>query len=695
MSVNEMDIFGFMYEQYHLPNKLKLFEAFSGIGCQRMAFDRLTIDYEMVGISEVDKDSILSYGAIHTDMHDITQKLTKEEMVTILQKKKVGYDFKKKKNTINMHKKREIIEKYFIADQLSHNYGDISSIDGKDLPQTDIFTYSFPCTDLSKAGKQKGLNDTRSGLVYEVLRILQQLNDLDRLPKVLIMENVVDLVQTKFIRQFQAIQLELEKLGYSNYTEILNAKNYGVAQNRDRVFMVSILGEYSYEFPKPIKLEKRLKDYLEDNVDEKYYLSDKALNGVLSTQFNCSSLEARIEKDGIMPTLCARDYKDPKLVIEPTICASRGRENGQELEIKNDGISNALTTVQKDNYLLVPEATKKGYAEAHEGDGIYINRPHQKRGCVQKGMIQTIKASGQDVGVVVEPKRIGGLYDNENGRHQAGSIWDKDAISPTIDTMQGGHRQPFIVEDKKDMLKTTLCNQLIVNDLENILYNILDLCYNIDEKEIDKYGKSKSLLQILWQEIGKKEIWKEIRGFFCFQEKEILQQDLYEKRLFKSGDKQPNIFKCTHNSEKNKQPNFEKDSLRNLWIKIKYRYTPQRWELSEQQFRKLDMLMQELPQQKTQDTEILQNMWQKDEGVRLLRQTLSALQEIWKPIIYKEQNKGLRIRKLCPIECWRLMGIDDECFNKAEKVCSNSQLYKQAGNGIVVDVFMEIVRNLI
>jgi len=220
------DIFSFMYDKYHLPDKPKLFESFSGIGCQRIAFDRLGIDYEMVGISEIDKYALQSYMAIHGD---------------------------------------------------TKNYGSICDIKGKDLPQIDVFTYSFPCTDLSKAGKQKGLNDTRSGLVYEVLRILQELKVEGRLPNVLIMENVVDLVQTKFIRQFQQIQLELEQLGYTNYTQTLNAKNYGVVQNRDRVFMVSILGEYSYEFPRPIILNKCLNDYLVDDPELNTYLSEKMI----------------------------------------------------------------------------------------------------------------------------------------------------------------------------------------------------------------------------------------------------------------------------------------------------------------------------------------------------------------------------------------------------------------------------------
>ena len=118
-----MNIFELLHEPYHLPTKVKLFEAFSGIGCQRMAFERANIDYEVVGISEIDKYALKSYEVMHGDCP---------------------------------------------------NFGSITEIKGQDLPQIDVFTWSFPCTDLSKAGKQKGLTNTRSGLVYEVLRILQE-----------------------------------------------------------------------------------------------------------------------------------------------------------------------------------------------------------------------------------------------------------------------------------------------------------------------------------------------------------------------------------------------------------------------------------------------------------------------------------------------------------------------------------------
>ena len=314
-----MNIFELLLPRYKLPSKPKLFESFAGIGCQRMALDKLGIDYEVVGISEIDKYALASYKAMHNECP---------------------------------------------------NLGSITDIKGKDMPKTDIFTYSFPCTDLSKAGQQKGLNtNTRSGLIFEVLRLLHEMQEHNKLPQVLIMENVVDLVQVKFIEQWKEIQFEIEQMGYTNYTFTMNAKNYGVAQNRDRVFMVSILGKYYYEQPKPIPLEKRLKDYLEPNVDPSYYLSDKTLEQISNWKSYQNPLDSIKDNNGVSQCITTR-----------------------VAETDAGGISASM--------ILVKEATVKGYAEAHDGDGVYLNRPHQKRGVVQDQMIQTIKTSGDDVGVV-------------------------------------------------------------------------------------------------------------------------------------------------------------------------------------------------------------------------------------------------------------------------------------------------------
>jgi DNA (cytosine-5)-methyltransferase 1 len=325
-----MNIFELLLPRYKLPSKPKLFESFAGIGCQRMALDKLGIDYEVVGISEIDKYALASYKAMHNECP---------------------------------------------------NLGSITDIKGKDMPKTDIFTYSFPCTDLSKAGQQKGLNtDTRSGLIFEVLRLLHEMQEHNKLPQVLIMENVVDLVQVKFIEQWKEIQFEIEEMGYTNYTFTMNAKNYGVAQNRDRVFMVSILGNYYYEVPKPIPLDKRLKDYLEPNVDESYYLSDKMIKYISTDNGKWTGNQ--------VPT------------INKEIASTINTGEGSRRTDASNYIADELPSNYELQVIMINEATVKGYAEAHDGDGVYLNRPHQKRGVVQDQMIQTIKTSGDDVGVI-------------------------------------------------------------------------------------------------------------------------------------------------------------------------------------------------------------------------------------------------------------------------------------------------------
>ena len=140
-------------------------------------------------------------------------------------------------------------------------------------------TYSFPCQDLSVAGKQRGMSkgsETRSGLLWEVERLL---NECDELPQILLMENVPQVHGQNNMEDFQDWIYFLETKGYSSFWQDLNAKDYGVAQNRNRTFMVSILGHFRYIFPEPLELTKIMKDYLENEVDEKYYVtSQKALD---------------------------------------------------------------------------------------------------------------------------------------------------------------------------------------------------------------------------------------------------------------------------------------------------------------------------------------------------------------------------------------------------------------------------------
>ena len=210
-------------------NKFKIISLFSGIGAFERALDKLNVDYEVVNYCEIDKYASKSYSLIHNVPE-------------------------------------------------SKNLGDISKVDFDSLPKDiDLVTYGFPCQDISMAGLQKGFFDsegnlTRSGLFFEALKVIKSTNT-----KFAIAENVKALTSKTFTNEFAIVLKSLEELGYNNYFQVLNAKDYGMPQNRERVFVVSIrkdIDNGKFEFPNKIKLEKRLVDYLEDSVDKKYYIND-------------------------------------------------------------------------------------------------------------------------------------------------------------------------------------------------------------------------------------------------------------------------------------------------------------------------------------------------------------------------------------------------------------------------------------
>ena len=160
------------------------------------------------------------------------------------------------------------------------NLGDITKVRGDEVPDCDLITWSYPCTDLSQAGKQAGMSEgsgTRSSLAWDAIRIFKV-----KRPKYLLMENVPALVSSKFIKDFHQVLLALENIGYKNFTELLNAKDYGTPQNRLRTFCVSILRtpdnpEPRFDFPAPFKLDKCLEDVLQEDVDESLFLRDEML----------------------------------------------------------------------------------------------------------------------------------------------------------------------------------------------------------------------------------------------------------------------------------------------------------------------------------------------------------------------------------------------------------------------------------
>ena len=290
---------------------LKVLSLFSGIGAFEKALDRLNIDYELVAFSEIDKYATKSYCAIH------------------------GVDE-------------------------SMNLGDITKVDENSLPKDiDLITYGFPCQDISLAGKQKGMfNDdgtqTRSGLFFEALRIIEATK-----PKIAIAENVKNLTGKKFKEQFELVLKSLEEAGYSNYWKVLNAKDYGIPQNRERVFIISIRKDIDkgYEFPKPFPLQLRLKDMLDDEVDESFYISDERTKSLQRDLINKEALMLDVcqyrreghprEYNEVSPTLSARDCRDPRLIQVGNLDIK-----GQDIVKRvysSDGLSPTLTNMQGGN----------------------------------------------------------------------------------------------------------------------------------------------------------------------------------------------------------------------------------------------------------------------------------------------------------------------------------------------------------
>ena len=263
--------------------KLRVLSLFSGIGAFEMALRNIEIDYELVNFCENDKYAIKAYCAIH----DVDENL---------------------------------------------NLGDITKVNIENLPKDiDLITHGSPCQDFSVAGLQRGGDEgskTRSSLMWNTVEIIKHCK-----PKYVIWENVKNVLSKKHKHNFDKYLKTLELLGYTNYWKVLNAKDYGVPQNRERVFVVSILGEHKpYEFPKPIKLEKRLKDILEIEIDDKYYLSEKvqkrfkqtksdngenSIIGTTAPEFRTIGQRDLVySKEGIMGTLVATDYKQPKQILE-------------------------------------------------------------------------------------------------------------------------------------------------------------------------------------------------------------------------------------------------------------------------------------------------------------------------------------------------------------------------------------------
>ena len=493
---------------------MKELSLFSGIGAFEKAQKNMGIQYELIGFSEIDKYAVKSYCAIH----DVDESM---------------------------------------------NLGDITKIDEKTLPKDiDLITYGFPCQDISLAGKQKGLfnedgSQTRSGLFFEALRIIEETK-----PRVAIAENVKNLTSKKFNAQFQIVLESLEQAGYNNYWQVLNAKDYGIPQNRERVFIVSIRKDIDtgcFQFPEGFPLELRLKDMLEEVVEEQFYIDNSKVK-----QFVLNNPQIDFSK----PVLGTR-HKRNDLSF-----ATRDRVYNTEKE------SPTLTsTMYKDSPKIL---------------------------------------------------QIAQMYPN-SGNPQAGRIYDAEGISPAMDTCSGGNRMPKIVVSEPTIQRVDIPQTVKVRKYPVDCKMLCECLRN--HKSIQRIS-NKDIAESLDVPLTKVEHWFRRDDCFSIPDSEVWMQ---LKALLKI---ETDEFDESIMTFEEKEGVFEK-SERHYF----------------------------------------------SEGIAPTLTSATAAEKIIEP--------SLKIRKLTPKECFRLMGFSDEDFEKAEAVNSNTQLYKQAGNSIVVPVLEHIFKALI
>ena len=385
-------------------SKLKLLELFGGIGACSRALDHLGIEYELVDYVEIDKYACKSFNAIH------------------------GTDFKPQ---------------------------DVKEWDKK--VDVDLIMHGSPCQDFSIGGKGKGGNEgsgTRSSLMYETVRIVSSLK-----PKYVLWENVKNLLSEKHRYNFDMYLDKMEELGYRNYYQVLNAKDYGVPQNRERVFTVSIRKDIKEEFvmPKPFPLDKRLKDLLEDEVDESYYISEKMKIAILGNV---------VDKN-------LKDYYDrSKFMFNPSVAYSLCIKPDRRIGDSNY-IIDEYGELNVKEYLKIKNATKKGYHEAKEGDYINLQFTNSttRRGRVGEQQANTLLTSDEQ-GVVTKELRIRKLTPRECWRLMG---FDDEAFEKAREV------------NSDTQLYKQAGNSIVVDVLEAILTNLLINPHKLEKEQMSMF----------------------------------------------------------------------------------------------------------------------------------------------------------------------------------------------------------------
>ena len=307
------------------------------------------------------------------------------------------------------------------------NLHDVRQVNTLLMDNINLMTWGWPCQDISVAGKQRGFTDsdgnrTRSGLFFEGLRILETLQ-----PEYAIAENVKALTGKKFTAEFETVLTSLDKAGYNNYWEVLNAKDYGIPQNRERIFIISIRKDIdtgTFTFPEKQELKLRVKDVLEPVVDEKYYIDNERSRNLIQ--------KIKITE----PIICRSVGRDP----DNPSNREKGCNTEQTLELKKDGMSNTLTTVHKDNLVLVAEPKIKniGSINGHQSGNVLHQDSDLSPCLLVAGHVEPLKIM-----------QVGNIVDNKNfGNPQRGRIYSPEGLSPALNTVPGGGLEPKFIENK-------------------------------------------------------------------------------------------------------------------------------------------------------------------------------------------------------------------------------------------------------
>ncbi len=602
--------------EYTTENPLRLIELFAGIGSQTQALTNIGIAHKVVAISEIDKYAIQSYEAMHG---------------------------------------------------IANNLGDIRKIE--ELQDADLWTYSFPCQDISVAGKGAGIKEgTRSGLLFEVERLLRVASEKGTLPKYLLLENVKNLVSKKFKADFDKWLDFLSELGYTNYWKVLNAKDYGIPQNRERVFCVSIRGEHKpFVFPKPKELTIRLRDMIDEMVDEKFYLKESTIRSILRSTFN-SRRDSIRPGDGLANTLLARDWRGPQCVqvgevvggkwekmheiskrvyepngIAPTVHCQQG--GNTELKIAEDFVLGGLQKHQTPRTDGISPTLTEAMGKGGGQTPIIIDTAEPKER-FYKQAFETLKENECEVGDTIDAfnKKVNksGVCPTLTTRPEG----FKTAILPVVGAMRGRNPEDpsdrtagVPTEQRLEINEKGLCNALTTVQKDNLV---------IEEDKQDYVSRRYN------EFIEEKGYVPEM--FVAYNKTEI-------------KDVAPTLTgQCSSPSGSSAVLKLETPVKVNVATKQGY-----------EEANPGDYVNITYPGSKTKRGRV-------GNGVA---HTLTCGDG--NAVI----TENVRIRKLTPRECLRLMGWKDEQIDKivAAKI-SGTQQYRQAGNGIVVQVLESIFKAL-